>query len=84
MAINFIKKVQIKAQVKTQIKTQVKAQIKTLLFNKTPTTILVEYSNYSNVFIIENISKFPKYFGINNYAIKLEKNKHLFFEFILS
>ena len=36
---------------------------------------MLEYFDLSKVFLIENIVEFPKYTKINNYIIKLEKNK---------
>ena len=64
MTINSVKKAQIKAQNKAQGKTQ----IETLIFNKTPTKILAEYSNYNNVFLAKNIAEFSEHIEINNYT----------------
>lgn len=61
------------------IETQTQAQVSTLIFNKTPTVILIEYSNYSNVLSAENAAKLLEHIRISNYAIKLEKDKQLFF-----
>ena len=36
---------------------------------------MAEYSNYNNVFLAEYIAKLLKYIKINNYAIKLKKDK---------
>lgn len=74
MAINLVKKAQIKVQV----------QVKALLFNKTHTKVANKYFNYSNVFSAENIAKLPKNFGINDHAIKLKKNKQPYFGLIYS
>ena len=52
-----------------------RAQIRALLFNKAPTEVSVEYSDYNDVFSVENISKLPKNTKINKHAIKLEKDK---------
>lgn len=60
------------------------SQIKVLLFDKTPTIVLVKYFNYSNIFLAKNLVEFQEYTGINNYTIKLEKNKQLFFRPIYS
>ena len=54
----------------------------TLLFNKAFIIILVEYFNYNNIFIVKNIVEFLKYIEINDYTIKLNKDKQLFFRFI--
>ena len=43
---------------------------------------MAEYSNYNNIFLIEYIIEFPKYTKINDYAIKLKKDKLLFFSLI--
>ena len=59
-------------------------QVKALLFDKTSTTIPIEYSNYNNVFSLENIVKHPEYFRINNYVIEIKKSKQLFFRSIYS
>ena len=49
--------------------------MRVLLFNKAFTIVIVEYFDYSNIFLIENIAKLLENIGINNYAIKLKKNK---------
>ena len=36
---------------------------------------MAEYSDYSNVFLAENVAKLPENTRINEYAIKLEENK---------
>ena len=41
-----------------------------------------EYSDYINIFVVENATKLLKYTKINNYAIKLEKSKQLSPKFI--
>ena len=61
-----------------QIKAQSRAQFRALIFNKAPTEVLAEYSNYNNIFLVENATKLSKYTKINNYAIKLKKeDNHL-------
>ena len=45
---------------------------------------MAEYFDYSNIFLAEYIIKFLKYTKINNYAIKLKKNKQLSFKRIYS
>ena len=64
-----------KAKIEAQIETQNKAQIGALLFDKAPTEILAEYSNYNNVFLAENAAEIPENTGINKHAIKLEEGK---------
>ena len=63
---------------------QIKAQVGTLLFNKTPTEVLVEYSDFSDVFSMEYIVELPKNVGINEHAIKLEEGKQPSFRLIYS
>ena len=58
---------------------QIKAQVGALLFNKAPTQILVEYSNYSNVFSAEYIAKLLEYTKMIEYTIKLKESKQLLF-----
>lgn len=43
--------------------------------NKSSTIVIVEYSDYSNIFLKKIIVKLPKYTKINNNIIKLEENK---------
>ena len=57
-------------------------QIRALLFDKTFTEILAEYSNYSNVFLAENATELLKNTGINKYAIKQKKGKQSLFGLI--
>ena len=75
---------QIKA--KTYIDTQGKnkAQIRALLFDKAPTEVLTKYSDYSNIFSVENVAKLPENTGINEHAIKPKEDKQLPFGFIYS
>ena len=51
------------------------AQIRASLFNKTPTEVLVEYSDYSNVFSMKNVAELPENTRMNNHAIELEIGK---------
>ena len=77
MAMDSDRKAQIEAQSKAQsgAQTQNKAQVGALLFDKAPTEIPAEYSNYSNVFLAENAAKLPENTGINEHTIELEKDK---------
>ena len=63
MAINSVKKVQIKAKYET------KAKIEALLFDKNPMTILIEYSNYNKIFSAEYTAELLEYTKINDHAI---------------
>ena len=67
MAINLIKKAQIKAQIQSQIRA--------LLFDRALTAVLAECFSYSNVFSAENVAELLEHTGINNYIIKLKKSK---------
>ena len=58
------------------------AKVEDLLFDKAFIEILAKYSNYSNIFLAEYITEFPKNIGINKYAIKLEEGKQLLFRSI--
>ena len=73
-----------KAQIKAQSGAQSRAQVGALIFNKASIEVPAEYSNYSNVFSVENIVKLPKNTGMNKYAIELEKSKQLPFRPIYS
>ena len=58
------------------------AQIRTLLYDKTPTFVPIKYSNYNNIFSIENIVELLKHNKINDHAIKLNKSNQLLFGLI--
>ena len=58
---------------KAQIETQGGAKVGALLFAKAPTKVLAEYSDYSNVFSVENVVKLPENTEMNEYTIKLEE-----------
>ena len=60
------------------------AQVGALLFDKAPTKVSAEYSDYSNVFSAENAVEFPENTGINKHTIKLEKGQQLPFSLIYS
>ena len=63
---------------------QIKAQVKALLFNKAPTKVPTEYSDYSNVFSAEYAMELPKNTRINEYAIELKEDKQSPFRSIYS
>ena len=73
MAMDPDKKAQIKAKNGAQI--QDRAQVGALLFDKAPTKVLAEYSDYTNVFSIENAIELLENTGMNEHAIKLEEGK---------
>ena len=68
-----------KASIKAQSKAQSGVQIGALIFDKAPTEVPTEYSNYSNIFSMENIVELPKNTRINEHAIKLEEDKQPLF-----
>lgn len=76
MAIDLVKKAQIEAQGK--------AQVAALLFDEASTVVPTEYSDYSNVFSVENVMELPEYISINDYTIILKEDKQLPFELIYS
>ena len=51
------------------------AHVRILLFNEALTKVLVEYSDYSNVFLVENTIEFLENIRINKYVIKLKEGK---------
>ena len=51
------------------------AQVEALLFNKAPTEVPAEYSDYSDVFSAEHAAELPENTGMNEHAIKLEEDK---------
>ena len=77
------KKTQIEAQIKAQSGAQSRAQsgvqVGALIFNKASTKIPAEYSNYSNVFSAKNSAELPENTGMNEHAIKQEKDKQPLF-----
>ena len=77
-------KTQIEAQSETQSRASSEVQVRALIFNEVFTKVLAEYFDYSNVFSAKNTAELPKTTGMNEHAIKLEKNKQLFFEPIYS
>ena len=50
-------------------------QFRVLLFDENFIAILADYSNYSNIFLTDNVIVFSKHIKINDYAIKLKKSK---------
>ena len=53
-----------------------------LLFDEAPTEVPAEYSDYSDIFLVENAAELPENIKINEHAIKLEEGKQPLFEFI--
>ena len=67
--------VAIRKQEKMSIHSKTQAHVGVLLFDKAPTKVLAEYSNYSNIFLAENAAEPPENTRINEHTIKLEENK---------
>ena len=65
----------IQEQEKMPIYSEKQAQVKVLLFDKVSTEVLVEYSDYNNVFSAKNAAELPENTGINEYVIKLKKDE---------
>ena len=60
------------------------AQVGALLFDKAPTEVSAEYSDYNNIFSTENAAKLPENTGINEHAIELKEDKQPLFDPIYS
>ena len=60
------------------------AQVGALLFDKAPTEVPAEYSNYSNIFSAKNAVELQENTGMNEHAIKLKEGKQPSFEPIYS
>ena len=68
-----------KAKIEAQSRAQSEAQVRALIFNKAPSEVSAEYSNYSNVFSAENAADLPENTEMNEHTIKLEENKQPLF-----
>ena len=77
--VHFKKQAQIEAKDHNNTQAQSKAQVGFLIFNKAPTKISVEYSDYNNVFLAENAKKLSKNTRMNEHTIKLEESKQPLF-----
>ena len=60
------------------------AQVRALLFEKALTKILAKYSDYSDIFLVENAVELSEKTEINKHAIKFEENKQPSFGLIYS
>ena len=65
----FVKHVVIWEQEEMLVHSEKQAQVGALIFNKVPTIILAEYSDYSDIFSAEYMPELRKHTGINDYAI---------------
>ena len=75
----FVVHVTIRKQEKMPVHSKKQAQVKAILFDETLTAVPTKYSDYSDIFLAENVAKLSENTGINKYAIKLEKNKQPLF-----
>ena len=80
----FIVHMTIRKQEEMPMYSEKQAQIRALLFDKAFTEVPAEYSDYSNVFSVENAVELLENNGINEHAIKLEEDKQLLFSPIYS
>ena len=84
IAMDPDRKAQIKSQIRALSRAQGGVQVRALIFDEAPIEVLVEYSDYNNIFLAENVVKLPKNTGIKEHAIKLEEGKQLLFRPIYS
>ena len=75
----FVVHMVIKEQKEMPVYFEKQAQVGALLFDEAPTEIPAEYSNYNNVFSVENAAELLENTGINEHAIKLEEGKQSLF-----
>ena len=75
MPVHSEKQAQIEAEAHINAQDQSRAQVGALIFNETPTEVPAEYSDYSDVFLAENVAELPENTGINEHAIKLKEDK---------
>ena len=71
----FVMHVAFRKQEEMPVHSKKQAQVRVLLFNKAPTKVLAEYSDYSDVFSVEHAAELPENTGMNEHAIKLEEGK---------
>ena len=71
----FVVYMAIREQEKMPVHSKRQAQVGTLLFDKAFTEVPGEYSDYSNVFLAENVAKLLENTEMNKYAMKLEEDK---------
>ena len=84
MAIRECEKMLMHSKMQAQIEAQSGTQVKALLFDKVPTEIPAEYSDYSNIFSVKNAVEHPGNTGIYEYAIEIKENKQSLFRPIYS
>lgn len=64
--------------------TQIKVEdwVEVFIFNEVSTIVSAKYFNYNNIFPVKYATELLKNIKINEYTIKLDKNKQLFFRSI--
>ena len=65
----FIIQMAIQKQEKTLVHSKKQAQGGTLLFDKAFIKVLIEYSNYNNIFLVKNAAEFLEKTEMNEHAI---------------
>ena len=71
----FVVYVAIREREEKPVHAERQAQVGALLFDEAPTEVPAEYSNYSDVFLAENVAELPENTGMNQHAIELEESK---------
>ena len=71
----FVVHVAIREREEMPVHSERQAQVGALLFDKAPTEVPAEYSDYSNVFSAENAAELPENTEMNKHAIELEEGK---------
>ena len=69
----FIVHVAIREQEEMPVHAERQAQVGALLFDEAPTEVPTEYSDYSDVFLMENAAELPENTRMNEHAIELKK-----------
>ena len=75
MPVHSERQAQIEAKAHLGAQGQSGAQVGALLFDEAPTEVRAEYSDYSDVFSVENAAELPENTGMNEHAIELEEDK---------
>ena len=71
----FVVHVAIREQEEMPMHSKRQAHVGVLLFDKTPTEVSAKYSDYSNVFSVENKAELLEHTEMNDHAIELEESK---------
>ena len=74
----------IREQEEMPVYSKKQAQVGAFLFDKAPIKVLAEYSDYSDVFLVNNTVELPENTGMNKHAIELEEGKQPPFDPIYS